>query len=83
MTFRKSIEIREDPMRPTLPSVLGIVIACSLTALAQAPAPQGAPPPPLPNCPELATALRTVAATSGSSRTPRRTATSISITFPR
>lgn len=48
-------------MRPTLPFVLGIVIACSLSASAQAPAPSPQATPPLPDCQELATALRAVA----------------------
>jgi lysophospholipase L1-like esterase len=39
-----------------------IVAAGSIAASAQAPAAQPATPPPLPNCPDLATALRTVAA---------------------
>jgi lysophospholipase L1-like esterase len=47
-------------MRSPLAAVLGIVMACSVVGSAQAPAAQNAPPP-LPSCPELATALRAVA----------------------
>ncbi len=47
-------------MRPSFPAVLGIIMTCSLAGSAQTPAAQNAPPP-LPSCPELATALRTVA----------------------
>src|SRR5215510_7091436 len=49
-------------MRSPFAVVFGILTACSIAASAQAPANQTtAPPPPLPSCPELATALRTVA----------------------
>ena len=48
-------------MRSVCAVMFGILTACSLAVSAQAPASQNAAPPPLPNCPELATALRTVA----------------------
>ena len=48
-------------MRSVCAVMFGILAACSLAVSAQAPANQNAAPPPLPSCPELATALRTVA----------------------
>jgi lysophospholipase L1-like esterase len=47
-------------MRSQVAAALGIVMTCSLAGSAQAPAAQNTPPP-VPNCTELATALRTVA----------------------
>jgi lysophospholipase L1-like esterase len=49
-------------MRSVCSVLIGMLAVGSLVAAAQAPAAQNAAPPPLPNCPELATALRTVAA---------------------
>ena len=48
-------------MRSHVAAIVGIIMACSFAGSAQAPAAQNAPPP-LPNCTELAAALRSVAA---------------------
>jgi lysophospholipase L1-like esterase len=70
--------------------MFGILTACSLAVSAQAPATQNAAPPPLPNCPELATALRTVAANDtrlrdwanlGRYREDNRSVTSVDVVF--
>jgi lysophospholipase L1-like esterase len=50
-------------MRSHVAALVGIMMACSFAGSAQAPAAQNTPPPaPLPNCTDLAAALRTVAA---------------------
>ncbi|MFI5177548.1 MAG: GDSL-type esterase/lipase family protein [Vicinamibacterales bacterium] len=48
-------------MRSRVPAILGVVAACTLAVSAQTPSPRPAPPP-LPDCAELAAAVRAVAA---------------------